>query len=282
MPVMIVTDSTAALPPDLAEQHGIEVVPLLVRFGETEYRDGVDLSDAEFYCLLEDRPELPVTSQPSPAAFMEVYRRLGCDGDAIVSIHVSSAVSGTLASAQQAAAELPGQDIRVLDSRHVSIGLGMMAVEAARAASRGDDANAVVDLVTGLVERTYTVFVVATLEYLRRSGRIGGAQAFLGSLLSVKPVLEARDGKVGPVLRVRTFSKAYAALADYVRQHAPHGLERAALLHADAEPHRRWLEEQLLAGLPPEVEVHSDISIGPVVASHTGRGAFGIAFVARP
>ncbi|MBM4437432.1 MAG: DegV family EDD domain-containing protein [Actinobacteria bacterium] len=103
MPVRIVTDSTASLPPYLAERHGIEVVPLLVRFGDTEYRDGVDLSDAEFYRMLEERPEHPVTSQPSPAAFADVYRRLGAAGDAIVSVHISSALSGTLASARLAA-----------------------------------------------------------------------------------------------------------------------------------------------------------------------------------
>jgi DegV family protein with EDD domain len=199
-----------------------------------------------------------------------------------VSVHISSALSGTLASAQQAAAESPEQDIRVVDSRHVSIGLGMMAVEAARAAARGDDANAVVSLLEDLAQRTHTVFVVATLEYLRRGGRIGGAQAFLGSLLGVKPVLEAKDGKVEPVTRVRTFSKAYAAISGYVDQHAPRGLHRAALLHADAEPHRLQLEEQLFGGLPPEVETYPDVSIGSVVATHTGRGAFGIALIANP
>lgn len=281
MPVKIVTDSTATLPSELVEQRGITVVPLHVQFGTTEYREGVDLTPEGFYDLLETSPVHPTTASPNPAEFKAAYERLGADGDPIVSLHISTELSGTVLSARQAAEGLPHQEIHVIDSRTVIMGLGLLALEAARAATEGAGAVEIRDLAGELAPRTYLIFVIPTLEYLRRGGRIGGAQAFLGSLLNVKPVV-AVEGKVEPVARVRSFQKGYAAVAQYVRERAPNGLRCAAVLHADADERRRRLADLMLGEFPPSGEVFPDVPIGPVIGAHTGRGSVGFACIANP
>lgn len=159
--------------------------------------------------------------------------------------------------------------------------LGLIAVEAAKAARAGADAPTIVRLVEGLKPRTKVAFVVATLEYLRRGGRIGGAQAFLGGLLSVKPVLHIHGGRVDPVTRVRTFAKAHEAIGAYVREHAPRGVDHGAIIHARAEEQRAALAALVQARYAPTGDTYADITIDPVVGTYTGPGAFGFAFVAR-
>jgi DegV family protein with EDD domain len=280
MPVKIVTDSTASLPTDVASELAIEVVPLIVRFGTREYVEGVDLSTEEFYDLLETSPDHPATSQPSPAAFREVYESLGSQGDDIVSIHISGKLSGTLASAQQAANELPDQKILTLDSGLASMALGLVVVEIARMAAAGADADSLAASAEELARRAHCVFVVPTLEYLRRGGRIGGAQAFVGSLLNLKPVLALRDGEVAPVARARSLRKALGTVVDQVRLHAPNGVESLAILHTYDLELRQDLEDQLLAVAPPSGDLYGDIPIGPVIGAHIGRGAVAVGFIA--
>ncbi len=281
MPVRIVTDSTASLPAEVQREHDITVIPLHVLFGDTDYLEDQDLSAKEFYRQLETRSEHPTTSQPTPAAFLQAYRSLEGD-DPIVSVHISEALSGTLASARQAAQQLPDQEIHVVDSRTVSMSLGLLALEAARVAQTGADAASVIARIEDMAGRSHLAFVVPTLEYLRRGGRIGGAQAFLGSLLNVKPVLHVSDGRVEPLTRARSLAKAYRAVLSHVREVAPGGVEHVALLHADSEANRALLEAEVLDHVSPSGEVFRDVMMGPVIGVHVGRGGVGFVFTVQP
>lgn len=268
--------------PELAAEHAITIMPIPVRFGTTEYQEGVDLTPEEFFDLLETSPEHPATSSPNPEQFKQAYKRLSADGGAIVSMHILAEQSGTVTSARRAATELGNPEIHVLELPTAAMGLGLLALEAAQAAESGADAGTIKGLTQELLPRTFVIFLLPTLEYLHRGGRIGGAQAFLGSLLKVKPVVAVKDGLAAPVTRVRSLSKAHTAMARYVREHAPNGLQCAAVLHGDAEEHRRRLEDLVLGEFPPSARMYPDIPIGPVVGSHTGRGSFGLAFIANP
>ena len=282
MAVKIVTDSTAYLPQQLIDEHGIEVVPLHVHFGTDDYADGVDITPTDFFTMLESRPEHPTTSQPAPAAFMDAYSRAAADGSAIVSIHLSAKLSGTLESARLASDQLPDVEVHLATNNLPPIGVGLLALEGAQAASSGASAEEVVQHVNDQGARTFVVFVVPTLEYLRRGGRIGGAQAFVGSILSLKPVLHVQDGQVEPVVRVRSFTKARRALVDYVREHAPNGLRAISVIHVGADDMYAALEADIQREFGVTGELVPGIQMGPVVATHTGRGAFGLTFIANP
>ena len=281
MPVRIVTDSTSSIPIDVATELGVSVIPLHVHFGTTGYREGVDLSTTEFYELLGTSSDHPATSQPNPAEFLELYRQI--DGvEDIVSIHLSTDLSKTIESARQAAAQISQRKIHVLDSRLVSVPLAFTVIAAANAARAGANAQEISQLVDDRAHRSHVAIVVPTLEYLKRGGRIGGASAYLGSLLNFKPVLEARGGRVEPVTRVRSFGKAHAALKEYVDTHAPNGVETWAILHANAPEHRDRIRQEITQNFDKDIQAFDDIAIGPVLGTHAGPGAFGIAFVARP
>ena len=203
--IHVVCDSTADLDTAYATAHDVAVVPLRVIFGEDEFLDGVDISTAEFYRRMQADPHLPRTSQPTPAEFEEVFRRVGGDGAAIVCTTISAELSGTYGSALQARAALPDLDIRVVDSRTVGP-THTAAVEVAVALrDQGRDADAVVAALARLREQQRLVFALETLEYLHRGGRIGGGQAFVGTVLSIKPILGMTDGKIEAVDRVRTY-----------------------------------------------------------------------------
>ena len=281
MPVRIVTDSTSSLPIDVATELGISVIPLHVRFGTTDYREGVDLSTAEFYELLASSSDHPATSQPNPTEFLELYSQIEGDDD-IVSIHLSTDLSKTIESARQAASQITGRKVHVLDSRLVSVPLAFTAIAAANAACAGADAQEIGALVDDYAGRSHVAIVVPTLEYLKRGGRIGGASAYLGSLLNFKVVLECRDGRVEPVTRVRSIGKAHAALHAYVGTHAPNGVDDWAILHANAPEQRDRLRQDLTDNLKAAGRSFDDMAIGPVLGTHAGPGAFGIAFVSRP
>jgi len=279
MSIQVVTDSTASLPPELAEELGITVIPTHVSFGTTSYRDGVDLDIDEFYRLLETSPDHPMTSQPNPAEFAQTFSEVEGDGP-IVSIHVSTDLSKTVESARQGAAQVD-REILVLDSRLVGPAMAFSAMAAARAGRDGASLEDIQGIVADHAERAHIIFVVQTLEYLKRGGRIGGAQAFLGSLLNVKPVLELADGVVEPVTRVRTMRKAHAAIADRVREQAPNGVSSWAILHADNQTEHDRLKSGLADGLDADGDTLPDLSFSPVIGTHTGPGAFGFAFLAR-
>src|SRR5690606_38545588 len=213
MGVRIVTDSTADLPAEVREEYGIEMVPLYVHFGDEVFRDQVDMSPDQFFRrLTAEKERLPQTSQPSPSDFAEVYRRLAEGGDTIVSIHISEAMSGTLQSARAAREMLQGADIRLIDSRLVTACLGHVVLDCAQAARDGASADEVVERAESLCSRTNLFGAIDTLEYLERGGRIGRAQALLGSLLNMKPIVTLSDGVVAPAGRVRGRSRVIPEL----------------------------------------------------------------------
>ncbi len=281
MPIRIVTDSTASLPPDIAADLDITVVPLHVQFGAETYRDGVDITTEEFYRRLQTSPVHPQTSQANPAEFAQIYAGIPGD-DPIVSVHVSTDLSKTVESARQGAKQIEGREIAVLDSRLAAAALTFTVVAAARAARAGASVDDIRALVDDRAQRTHLLAVVTTLEYLKRGGRIGGAAAFVGSLLNFKPVIELRDGIVQPVTRVRTLNKAYAAIRSGVAERAPNGVESWAILHALAPDARDRMHREVAAGLDADGDKFDDLAVVPVIGAHTGPGTFGFAFVARP
>lgn len=274
--VRVVTDSTANVPEDLVRRLNLEVVPLQVIFGSEVYRDGVDISNAEFYRRLKEAKELPHTSQPSAGDFAAVYRKLTADGSSVVSIHISSRLSGTVASAQTAQGMVPEGRITVIDTLNASMALGLIAMRAAEAAQAGRTHEEVVAVAEELTPRVQLQFIVDTLEYLHKGGRIGGAAALLGSVLSLKPVLTVRDGRVEALERVRTKAKAVDRLVERIGDAAANGKLHVAVLHGNAPEEAVALAERLTARFKP-VEVFTG-EIGPTLATHTGPGPIGAAF----
>lgn len=282
--VHVVTDSTCDLPPALAREHGIEVVPLSVRFGERVYGDRVDLQPGEFYRLLEQGKAHPVSSPPPAEAFTALYGRLLPGGD-VVSVHLSSRLSETAATAR-GAAELalattvrksgPPPRLEVIDSRGVGLGLGLLALFAARMAARGEPATMIAARLGRIAPRIGLFFIVDTLEYLARGGRIGKARALLGGLLGIKPILEVVEGEVTAVDRVRGGRAAHAHLVELVCARVdPKRPVIVGLTHAKAPV---WADQlrQLLAGKLRFSELITS-EIGPVVGTHAGPGTVGLA-----
>jgi len=272
----IVTDSSAGLPRDLLEAYNIEVVPLKVHFGETTYREGEDLDNEQFYQLLSQAEQLPTTSQPSAGEFYEVYSRLTANGDSVISIHISSKMSGTCQSAMAAKAMLPQADITVIDTLSASMGHGMIVLAAAEAAREGKSRDEVVALAERLIKGIQIVFIVDTLEYLQKGGRIGGAAAFIGTLLNVKPLLEIRDGRVEALEKVRSRKKAVQRsleiLAERFDGQSP---LRMAILHARCPE-----EAEMLAQRVRELFACSRLylaELSPVIGTHAGPGTLGLA-----
>lgn len=273
--VHIVTDSTADLPADVADQLDIAIVPLKVLFGEEALRDGVDLSNEQFYRRLVN--ERASTSQPSPAEFLDVYRALTAAGDSVISLHISARLSGTVQSATLARSMLADAPIDVIDTRLTSSALGLIVLAAAQAAAEGTDHAAVLALCRRMVEKTRVYFMVDTLEYLQRGGRIGPAQAFLGSILSIKPVLCLKEGLVTPVEKVRGRAKALESLVRIVTEaRAAQGSLRCGVVWGNDAALRDQLLRQLndALGEPPYVVCQA----GAIIGSHVGPGVVGIAF----
>ncbi len=271
--VAVVTDSTADLPSDLAAARGLTVVPLTVMLDDQSYLDGVDITAADFYRRLESASGPATTSQPTPASFEEAYRRLLKDHDQVVSIHISAKLSGTYAAAVQGARMTgAGDRIRVVDSEMVSMPLGLIVLAATSAAGAGAKAHEVAERVEDLRRQVGVFFVVATLEYLRRGGRIGAANALLGSVLQVKPVLCIRDGLVTPLERVRTFDRALNRVVELTRE-VNRGQGVCVIVgHADAESDA----ERIGRELEPIAETLMIQPLGPVVGAHAGPGVVGV------
>jgi len=273
--VRVVTDSSCDLPADVVAEHGIEVVPLTIRFGTEEFVDRVDLSPAQFWARCASSSALPETAAPAPGAFEEAFRRAAAAGaDGVVCINLASKLSATSQSAQTAAQAVEGDvAVRVVDSTSVTLGLGMIVVAAARLAAGGGGLDEVVAEAENLAGRTRVHGALDTLEYLQRGGRIGKAQALLGSILSVKPIIEVRDGAVEPGPKLRTRSKALAYLAERVA--AEPALENLAVLHGDAPD-----VDAFLAMLDPHFPRQRIVvgDLGAVVGTHAGPRTIGVAF----
>ncbi len=275
-PVKIVTDSTSDLPEDLVKKHGIKIVPLNVHFGEEVFQDGVDLWPEEFYLKLRASSALPRTSQPSPGLFAEAYRQLAADGSAIVSIHISAKLSGTLQSAQLAKEMLPDLDITVIDSGTVCTPLGMVAIAAAEAANGGADRDAVIAATRQAMKDTGVYFVVDTLEYLQMNGRIGRATAMVGTLLSVKPLLTIDEGEVTPVEKIRGKTRAIDRIFELIRQKVGGRRVRMAIMTTAEAEEAKNLAARARQELPCQDVIVSDI--GAVIGSHVGPGTVAIGY----
>ncbi|MBW8827490.1 MAG: DegV family protein [Acidobacteria bacterium] len=274
MPVAVVTDSAADLDESQAAELGVTVVPLSIRFGAEEFVDRRDLTPTEFYERLAASAVLPETAAPSPGAFEQAFRNaLASGADAVVCINISTDLSGTMQAAQAAARSVDGADIRVLDSRSVTWGEGSQVVAAATRAASGATADEVEALVADMRRRTHVYGALDTLENLKKGGRIGNAQALLGSLLSIKPIIDVSTGIVEEAGKVRTRSKALRALVDRVA--AAGAVENLAVMHANAPDVDELVG--LLAEHHPREQIHIGI-IGATVGVHGGPRVTGVTF----
>ncbi|MFN3706326.1 MAG: DegV family protein [Thermoflexales bacterium] len=278
MTVRIITDTNADIDRRLAEQLGVDaIVSTYVIFGEKTFRS-IDLTPAEFYAMLKSDPNFPKTSQPSIGDCAAVYERF--KGEEVLSIHISRELSGTIASAEAAAAMMNGDPrITIIDTRQVSAGQALLVLEAVKMAKQGARAEEIKSCIESLIPRTRVHFVLETLENLRRGGRIGGAQALLGTMLQMKPILTIKDGRVEPLERVRTFNKAVERLKEIVVSDLRHVSElRIFVLHAAAPQ----LGEALASGIAAALGVPKPmmLEIGPTIATHVGPGAVGVGYIA--
>ena len=274
MAIRIVTDSCSDLPTRAARVNDITVVPLYVNVGGDTYRDGVDIDADRFYALLEQLPDLPTTSQPSVGDFLSVYRRLLDEGHQIVSIHVSSKLSGTLNSATQAKAALGDPDrIVILDSRLAGGSQALLTLDAAQWAREMTDAREVAQRVGRSVERKHGFTVVDTLEYMQRGGRIGKAKAFLGGALRVKPIIGIRDGAPHPIERPRTRRKAIARVIGLARELEP--FSRIHVSYSTGREGAQAVRDGLCDLVKPQNLIES--RFGPVLGTHLGPNTIGVA-----
>jgi DegV family protein with EDD domain len=271
--VAIVTDSTADLPPELVEELGVTVVPLQVIFGDEAYREGVDITTEEFYERLVKSRQLPTTSAPSVGDFQEVYERLLEEADSIVSIHIGAKLSGTVQAAHTARQSLAKPErIELVDSQAASMAMGLAIIEAAEASRAGAKLAEVKAAAESAVQRTHVRFMLDTLEYLRRGGRIGRARAYLGALLSVKPILTLREGEVYPEERVRTRARGLERIIQSAIR-LPN-VKLAAVGHSTTPDDAESIGERLAMAFP-NVKVHL-IRFGPVIGTHGGPGLVGV------
>lgn len=278
--VVVVTDSTAYLPAGLAERLGIRVVPLQVVLGGRSGAEGAEVTPADVASALS--AWVPVsTSRPTPAELGKVYRSaLDSGASGIVSLHLSRELSGTWDSARVAAEDLGTDRVRVVDSGSAAMGLGFPVIAAASAAAEGASLEEVYRAAVATAERTTTLFYVDTLEHLRRGGRIGAAQALLGTALSVKPILHVRDGRIVPLEKVRTASKGVARLEALAVAAAGDGPVDLAVHHLAAPERAVALTERLRSRLRGLRELHSS-EVGAVVGAHVGPGVLGVVVVRR-
>lgn len=278
--IAIVTDSTADLPPALVQELNIAVVPLEVHFGPEIYKDWVELTPQAFFEKLATSRVLPRTSQPSPADFERVYRRLLEEYSTIISIHLSSQLSGTYQSAVLAQAALPGADIVVVDSKAASMGVGLVVLEAAQMVRQGLGRAAVLQRVQEVIGKLHTVLTVDTLDYLHRNGRIGRAQHLVGTLLNVKPILQVdRDGFVAPLDRVRGRQQVIPRMVELAKERVGPGTAvKMAVVHANAP--ERAEELARAAGSVFEVKSLYVTELGPVIGAHVGPGTLGLVLFA--
>jgi DegV family protein with EDD domain len=275
--VAVVTDSTSDLDPALAAELGITVVPLFVNFGERRYRDIVDLSHDEFYRLLASEPGLPTTSQPTSVMFEDAFRPLVEAGRPIVCITIMQKLSGTINAAQAAAAQFPGAAIALVDSESVTGGLALQCIHAARLAEHGADVETILAALAHdrSLQRGYAT--VPDLTHAVRTGRVTRAQAFVGSLVKILPVLRIDSGTIGEAARVRTFARAQDTMIEATLAALGSGdFAHIAILHTQAPEVAQALREKLaskLTGTPAYFEL---VEAGPVIATHAGAGAVGI------
>ena len=277
MAVKVVTDSTSDLTPEIASELGITVVPLNIHFsteiGTETYRDGVDLKAEDFYRRLEQNKTLPTTSAPAPGIFAAVYDKLAKETDEILAITISSKLSATYKAALDGKELMKGKArLEIIDSLSAMVGLGLIVISAAKAAKAGASLDEVIDVVRSSMGRVDFRLAFDTLEYLRKGGRIGTAQAFLGSALKVNPILTIRDGLTEGVTRVRCRAKAIDYLGDFVMNFPD--VEEIAIEDATTPDEAKILAERLYSRFPRE-RIYW-MKVGPVIGTHVGPHVLGV------
>jgi DegV family protein with EDD domain len=269
MPVKVVTDSVADIPSQIVQELGISVIPVLVRFGEETYRDGIDITNEQFYERLVHSQVMPVTSVPSLDMFARTYARLAEEADAILAIMLSAKLSGLYNAALQSASLVESKcRIEVVDSKLAVMAQGFVVIEAARAALAGAGLDEILEIVNRNIPRADMHAALATLEYLQRGGRIGKAQAFMGSILKINPIITLKDGLVEPVNRVHSRAKAIDALYNFAAGYSH--IDGLAVEDAACPEEGDLLLERLSAIFPKERILRSRTT--PVIGTHTGPG----------
>ncbi len=282
--VAVVTDSTACFPKELIKGYPMFVAPLQVIWGEESFQDGIDIQPAEFYTRLASSKTMPTTSQTTPGYFAELYKSLLDQGYDILSVHISSRLSGTLDSALQAREMMKNGKNRIslVDTFAAGMAMGFPALVAARAAMQGATLEECRILAENAVKRSGVFVVVPTLEYLHRGGRIGGAAAFVGSMLNLKPIIKLIDGRLEPVDKVRTFGKAVERMTElFLKDVNGHQPVRIAIHHANCPQEASLLLEQVRARFSVnDVSEAFLADVSPVIGTHVGPGTLGIAYLA--
>ncbi|MGD0354915.1 MAG: DegV family protein [Dehalococcoidia bacterium] len=276
MAVKIVTDSGSDIPKEVAEELGITIVPLYVRFGDVSYRDGVDIQPDKFFEMLKQDSVFPTTSTASPGDFAEVYKKLCPGSDGIISIHLSSKVSATFEAALRGRQLVQDMKcpIEVVDSRLVTIALGLLGMAAARAAQAGKDMHEVREQINQLIPAIQAYGVLDTLKYIAKGGRLGPAVSKLGSVLPVKPILNIKDGVIAPVGLARTRAKGIESLLDRIR--SVRNVEEVGISHSTSEDELGSFIEKLKAILP-NIKPPTISKLGPALGAHGGPGAILVA-----
>lgn len=275
--ITIVTDSSSYIPESATEGLDIAVIPLWLIWGEEHFRDGVDIQPAEFYKKLKESSALPTSSQPSAKEFELFYKKVLENSEEIVSVLVSSKISGTIASAQSAVNELKGMNIPIVDSLNSSMGLGFAVLAAARAAADGKSVEEVVAAAEGMKGKLHFLFVVDTLEYLHKGGRISGGKRLMGTALKIKPILQFEDGEIKPLSQARTKSKAIKQVFEIIQGRlGDRKMAEAAVADIDSSEDADAVADQLRERF--DVSKIHRAEVSPVVGTHVGPGTIGIAF----
>jgi DegV family protein with EDD domain len=275
--IAVVTDSLASLPDDIINHYDIKVAPQVLVWGDESYLDGVDITPQEFYARLKSSKEMPTTSQATLASFKEIFEPLVADGRPIIAIVGSSKLTATMNSAEQAKALFPDATIEVIDSLDVAMSMGFQVLAVARAVEEGKSFDDVIALGRKAKEHTGVMFVVDTLEFLHRGGRIGGAKRLFGTALSLKPLLEVQEGQVEAVENIRTKTKAFKRLLEVIEERlADQSNVRIAGLHAAAEQDARAVLDDAKNRCKPVETIWSEVT--PVIGTHAGPGTVGLAY----
>lgn len=279
MKIAVMTDSTSYIPEDLREQYDIHIVPLSVVFGDESFQEDIDITTEEFYAKIRDSKTLPTTSQPSVGAFVDLYNFLASENyEAVITVHLSSKISGTFQAAQSAGQMVDEIEVYAYDSELSCLPQGLFAIEAAKLAKQGNKTpKEILAHLDKLKENLKAYFMVDDLTNLQRGGRLSGAQALVGSLLKIKPILHFVDGEIVPFEKIRTRKKALTKIADMLEEEVQKGtVERVIFIHANDEESAKNLEQDFKEKHP---DIETIISyFGPVIGTHLGEGAIGIAW----
>jgi len=278
MKIAVVTDSTAYIPTDLVQKHNIHIVPLSVNFGDETYREDIDLTSEQFYEKLKHTKTLPTTSQPAIGAFIELYESLEDAGyDAVISIHLSKKFSGTYEAAKSAGNMMERLEVYPYDSELSAMPQGFSAIRTAELISEGADVETILNELDRMKANTHSYFMVDDLSHLQRGGRLTGAQAVLGSLLNIKPILHIVDGVIEPFEKVRTRKRALNRIMKMLEEDVQtKRVKRVVFIHANDEASALSLRDQFQEKHP---EIETIIShFGPVIGTHLGEGSLGISW----